>query len=209
MGTVVSYRTIIVVDVQPTYCHRWDSTGELMEMLSDHDGAVVMLVNAEQDGLTPDTVDDCRIFWSENGLRDDLAEDVEVVDKGYGHLRAWMDLDCHRDVIVAVLRHMIEKEVTDSRDLDEATIRVLTGDSFRDWMLDDPLVLGWIPDQTIAGWSDVLICGGNDRACLDEVELLLSAHGVGHERIDRFVYDLPCEPMPEREPEYGDRAFRF
>jgi hypothetical protein len=102
----------------------------------------------EQDGLTPDTVDDCRIFWLESGMDEDVLDRVRVLDKGYGHLRGWMANGAADEAIVAVLRAMLSSGVHDSRDLGEDAIRSEVGQSgeeFEDWMLDEPLSTGWLP----------------------------------------------------------------
>ena len=180
---------LVVVDVQPHYCLNWPPAGDLMAHLGAHAGNVTMLVNAEGDGLTPDTVDDCRLFWAYHGLEEDLAWSVPVVDKGYGHLRGWMDSGADGETTVAVLKAMIAEGVTDSRDLGEDVIREAAGDGYADWIPDEAMSLGWIDDRTLRSFSGCTLVGGGRNECLLEVELLLRAHGIPYTVDEALTYD--------------------
>lgn len=183
---------IVVVDVQPFYCTHWDRTADLMSRLSAHRGPVCFLVNAEETGVCPDTRAECHDFWMENGLEEDVLIGARVIDKGYGFLRAWMDLGVDPDVTIAVIRRMRDEGVTDSRDLDEDVLRGIVGDEWQDWMLDDPVMIGSISDPDLEGMRGARICGGARDECLAEVELLLRAYDIPFERVEEFVYsDLP------------------
>lgn len=192
-------RPLVVVDVQPSYCGAWPRLRPLMARASEHEGPLLLLVNAEDAGTTTDTVDGCREFWLEYGLDEEVLDRARVVDKGYGYLRAWMDLGADEEVIVAALRLMLERGVRDSRDLDPDELREAVGDDWQSYMADEPLSLGWIDDRTLGLMHGALICGGARSECLREVEILLRAHRIDYEILDEFVYDgLEAAPSPAR-----------
>jgi hypothetical protein len=187
---------LVVVDVQPAYTLQWDLVPALMERINAHEGPVVMMVVAEGEGLTTDTVADCVAFWLENGMDEDVAERIHVVDKGYGYLRAWMDNGVDQDVIVAVLRRMMQEDVNDTRELPEDVVQAVAGDHYESWMVDDPLIGDWIDGRILRTLEGAILCGGGENECLLEVELLLRAHSIGHTVDREFVYsDLP-PPIP-------------
>lgn len=179
---------IVVVDVQPHYCSEWGDTEALMEVLNAHHGPCYMLVNAEETGVSPDTLRDCRLFWIENGLERQRLAGTRVIDKGYGYLRAWMDLGVDEDAIIAVIRRLRDDSLIDSREIDPDELRAIVGDEFRDWMLDDPVSIGWISEFDLEGMRNARLCGGAKDECLAEVELLLKAYGIPFHRMDDFVY---------------------
>ena len=102
-------RPLVVVDVQPAYTDAWNKMEQVMQAVNGHAGPVYMLVNAEADGLTPDTVDSCREFWCDRGMDEDTLGCVRSVDKGYGHLRGWMDNGADDEAIITILAEMLSR----------------------------------------------------------------------------------------------------
>ena len=71
-------RSVIVVDVQPEYSGIMDGDEnpvfeEIIQFVNNQTGPVLMFVNAEDQGMTGDTVQDIKVYW-EDTIR---GEDVD------------------------------------------------------------------------------------------------------------------------------------
>jgi hypothetical protein len=71
-------RSVIVVDVQPAYSGIMDGDEnpvfeEIIQFVNNQTGPVLMFVNAEDQGMTGDTVQDIKVYW-EDTIR---GEDVD------------------------------------------------------------------------------------------------------------------------------------
>lgn len=188
---------VIVVDVQPDYCHVFGSKcDDIINFVSKQTGPVLMFVNADETGMSDDNVEyDIMPYW------DSIAPDmdwsrVEIVDKGYGYLRSWMDRGEKPAAIIKVIREMYRQKVSDSRDLyggenspEYATkMRELVGRSFREYDLDDSLIVNWTSVAQLKQYNGAYIVGGARNECLREVELLMNAFNIKYKRIDSLVY---------------------
>lgn len=63
-------RSAIVVDVQPAYSGIMDGDEnpvfeEIMQFVNNQTGHVLMFVNAEDQGMTGDTVQDIKVYWED------------------------------------------------------------------------------------------------------------------------------------------------
>ena len=67
-------------------------------------------------------------------------------------------------------------------------MRKLVGEEFKDWMLDDPIIVEWTSVAQLKKFSGSYIMGGGRNECLREVELLMNAFNVKYKRIDSLVY---------------------
>ena len=118
---------IIVVDVQPEYSGMNDGDEseifpQIINFVNKATGPVLMFVNAEDQGLSGDTVDGIKQYWNdtvcpeeERYTYDDETDDhienancptinwsrFTVADKGYGYLRSWMDHGIEPAIIIA------------------------------------------------------------------------------------------------------------
>lgn len=196
---------VIVVDVQPEYSGINDGNenevfSEIIHFVNGQTGPVLMFVNAEEHGLTGDTVDGIKQYW------DDTVEEIgkppinwsrfTINDKGYGYFRTWMDSNVSPAAIIRVIRRMYTDRAYDSRQLFggedspgyERGIRDLTGAEFEDWMLDDPIVTNWASVALLKRFSGSYLVGGGRNECLREVELLMNAFNIRYKRIDSLVY---------------------
>lgn len=199
-------RSCIVVDVQPAYSNVWGQGGEnpvfakIINFVNQQTGPVLMFVNAEQTGLTEDTIQDVKTYWDATargelyGSHDEAAEPVidwgrfTIVDKGYGYFRAWMDLGVSDTVIIKVIRALYQQKVNDSRDLLVTELKQLVGTEWQDWMEDDPIIVEWTSVAQLKQFSGSYIMGGGRNECLREVELLMNAFNIKYKRIDGLVY---------------------
>jgi hypothetical protein len=211
---------VIVVDVQPEYSGMNDGDEnpvfeQIIWFVVNQTGPVLMFVNAEHSGLTGDSIRDIQAYWDDTV--GDPGEEYwdendeyhytkpsspidwrrfQIVDKGYGHLRSWMDRGTSPAAIIKVIREMYQQRVSDSRDLfggemsgdyDEK-MRALIGREYRQFDLDDPLIVNWTSVAQLKRFNGAYIVGGGQNECLREVELLMNAFNIRYKRIDSLVY---------------------
>jgi hypothetical protein len=190
----------IVVDVQPQYSGIFDGDEnplfeEIISFVNSQTGPVLMFVNAEDTGLTSDTIDDIKVYWEDSGFTRDW-NDVEIIDKGYGYLRSWMDRGESPSVIIKVIREMYRQKVSDSRELYggelnthyDKNMRSLIGSSFREFDLDDPISVNWVSVAKLKSYSPAYLVGGGRKECLEEVELMMNAFNIRYRRVDNLIY---------------------
>lgn len=187
---------VIVVDVQPEYCQGIEYICEpIMEFVANQTGPVLMFVNAENTGVSGDSLDDIMWYW-ELGAPDMDWSRVEIVDKGFGYFRSWMDRGENPASIIKVIREMYRQKVSDSRDLfggenhpdyDE-NMRELAGHAFRPFDLDDSLTINWTSVAQLKRFSGSYLVGGGRNECLREVELLMNAFNIRYKKIEKFIY---------------------
>lgn len=199
-------RPVICVDVQPEYCgiNDGDESTVCIDIVNfvalRQTGPVLMFVNAEDQGQTGDTLTSVQQYW-EDTLRQ-LTNDYEteqlinwsrfqVVDKGYGYLRSWMDQGISPAAIIRVIRAMYQHRISDSRefeDIDPIMLPQLVGSEWDQWMYHDPIIVNWISVAQLKRFSGAYIVGGGRNECLREVELLMNAFNIKYKRIDSLVY---------------------
>jgi hypothetical protein len=186
-------RPIVCVDVQPAYSGIMDGAEDetfeaAIQFVNDSRAPCLMFVNAEQEGLTTDTVADVKMYWEDSGFDPDNWNRVEVFDKGYGYLRAWMDIGIEDGHIVRVIREMYSQKINDSRDLfggDEDKIEEFLKPVARSintepqYLVDDPL---------IERYNNCYLIGGGRQECLKEVALLMNAFNIKYKMIDDLIY---------------------
>lgn len=189
----------IVIDVQPAYTGLMDGDelpwiDDLMTFLNSQRGPILMFINAEDQGLTSDTVNDVKLYWEDSGFNSSNWSRVEIVDKGYGYFRPWMDNDVSESAIIRTIREMYKQKVTDARDLfqDEDdysyAMEQFLGDDFRDVVVDDSLSVEWTSVAQLKRFSGSYIMGGAREECLKEVELLMNAFNIKYKEINEFIY---------------------
>jgi hypothetical protein len=193
----------IVVDVQPEYCPMSDVCEKIISFVNKQTGPVLMFVNAEDSGLTSDTIDSIKLYWEEivTELSGDYEDEspvnwdrFEIVDKGYGYFRSWMDSGMDSRIIIATIRELYSQRKSDSRDLvfpDDVKkmtpIQLEIQDAIEE-MGDDPLIVNWISVGQLRKFNGAYIMGGGRDECLREVELLMNAFNIKYKRIDSLVY---------------------
>jgi len=212
----------IVVDVQPEYSGIHDGAEsqvfeEIIQFVNRQTGPVLMFVNAEDQGLSGDTVNSIEQYWNDTICPEeerytydeeygDYIEDPNcpminwnrftLVDKGYGYLRAWMTDNGDPAVIIKMIRKLYQEKENDSRmlfggedDLNyEARMREFVGPSFMPWMLADPITVNWTSVAQLKRFNGAYLMGGGRNECLREVELLMNAFNIRYKRIDSLVY---------------------
>lgn len=198
---------IIVVDVQPEYCQVGTICQRIVDFVQSQTGPVLMFVNAEDLGQTGDTIRSIYDWWdmmSGADWHEDSGTYLEkidwsrfqIVDKGYGYFRTWMDSGINPAVIIKVIRLLYQNKINDSRllfggeDSDDYAINMqaLVGNQFQKWMLDDPIIVDWTSVAQLKRFNGAYIVGGGRDECLREVELLMNAFNIKYKRIDSLVY---------------------
>lgn len=193
----------IVVDVQPEYCPMSDVCEKIISFVNKQTGPVLMFVNAEDSGLTSDTIDSIKLYWEEivTELSGDYEDEspvnwdrFEIVDKGYGYFRSWMDSGMDSRIIIATIRELYSQRKSDSRDLvfpddvkEMTPIQLEIQDAIEE-MGNDPLIVNWISVGQLRKFNGAYIMGGGRDECLREVELLMNAFNIKYKRIDSLVY---------------------
>lgn len=198
---------VIVVDVQPEYCGVMDGdespvcTG-IIKFVTQQTGPVLLFVNAEDQGMTGDTVAGVKEYWEDTvrELSDDYENPqpinwsrFEVVDKGYGYMRSWMDHGIEPSTIIATIRELYQQKKSDTRQLSFPPFNQRTPaqsliQGAIEEMQDDPLSVNWTSIAQLKRFSGAYIVGGGRNECLREVELLMNAFNIRYKRIDSLVY---------------------
>ena len=192
-------RPIVCVDVQPVYANYTPPgySASVAKFLADSRGPILMYVNADETGITEDNVEhDIYPFWEDlfeyNGddfYSSDGLDKMEFFDKGYGYLRAWMDSGIDKSIIIRVIRYMANQRLSDSRDIDEATLIKLVGeDAWGDWMEDDPISIGWVAMDQLKRYNNCYLIGGGRHECLAELAILMNAFNIKYKMIDNLIY---------------------
>lgn len=186
----------IVVDVQPAYM-AWAGDLDvhaLAEWLNKQ-GDILMFVNADETGMTEDTIPEIQEFWFEHEY--DKFDDTEIVDKGYGYFRAWMDNGVSDAAIIRTVRELYAQKKTDTRELfggddseeHEQRMQEMLGNEFEDWMIDDPLTVEWTSVGQLKKYNGAYLMGGGRDECLKEVMLLMNAFNIKYKLVQEFIYE--------------------
>ena len=210
---------IICVDVQPEYSGMNDGDEnsvfpEIIDFVNKQTGPVLMFVNAEDQGLSGDTVQSIKQYWDDTvcpederyTYNDETEEHDEnpncpkinwqrftIVDKGYGYFRSWMDHGIEPATIIATIRELYQQKKSDSRELQFPASNQRTPQQSlimgaMQEMGDDPIGVNWTSVAQLKRFNGAYIVGGARDQCLREIELLMSAFNVKYKRIDRLVY---------------------
>lgn len=192
----------IVVDIQPSYelnlkvprVNNLNIFRNAAKFLNRQKGPILMFVNADETGMTDDSIHDIKVYWEEK-LGFTNWDNVTINDKGFGYLRGWMDHKVPNDVIIKAIRLMYAQKVTDSRDLfggDESKDYAVNMDAalgfFYDWMILDPISVEWTSVAQLKRFNGSYIFGGACKECLKEVQLLMNAFNIKYKVIEDFVY---------------------
>ncbi len=195
-------RPIIAVDIQPAYSGILDGAEDeaieaAIQFVNDSRAPCLMFVNAEQDGLTSDTVEDIKMYWEDSGFEPENWDRVEVYDKGYGYLRGWMDIGIQNKYIIATIREMYKQKVYDSRMLfgedEEKQLEWLRpiAESINtepEYMIDAPISVGWAAMDQLKRYNNSYLIGGGRNECLAEVAILMNAFNIKYKMIDELIY---------------------
>lgn len=192
----------IVVDIQPAYQMEMNPPRvnnikifqNAAKFLNRQKGPILMFVNADETGMTDDTISSIKHYWEEE-LDFYNWNNVTINDKGFGYFRGWMDQKVPNDVIIRAIRLMYQHKVTDSRELfggDESDDYAMKMDAalgfFYDWMIHDPISVEWTSVAQLKKFNGSYIFGGGRDECLKEIQLLMNAFNIKYKIIGDFCY---------------------
>jgi len=211
---------VIVVDVQPEYSGMNDGDEsfvfpQIINFVNKQTGPVLMFVNAEDQGLSGDTIQDIKQYWDdticpeeERYTHDEETDDYienpncpkinwqrfAIADKGYGYFRSWMDHGIEPATIVATIRELYQQKKSDSRELQFPAFNKRTPQQSlimgaMQEMEDDPISVNWTSVSQLKRFNGAYIVGGARDQCLREVELLMNAFNIKYKRIDSLIYE--------------------
>jgi len=191
-------RPIIVVDVQPEYAN-FSSSNEntcekIIHFVCNSLGKVLMFVNAEADGLTGDTIKTIKEYWEE--VYGDYIDwnRFEIVDKGYGYFRGWMDNGISDRTIIKLIRKMYSDGVSDIRELFDGEDDEDYEEKLNEFISPDSIdyvemfAVQWTSVKRLKEYNKSYLVGGGRNECLKEVTLLMNAFNIRYRLIDELVY---------------------
>lgn len=190
-------RSLIVIDIQPEYSGINDGDEnpvfpQAIEFCANSTGPILMFVNAEETRLTGDDINSIQMYWEDNGFDD--WNRVEIIDKGYGYLRGWMDSGVPDNIIIKAIRHMYQLKINDSREIVEDFDDYEATKKWKELLNypnlpEDPLIVNWISVKKLKEFENSYMLGGARSYCLREVELIMNAFNIRYKRIDSLIYD--------------------
>ena len=191
----VSGKNLVVVDIQPEYMGGIDFLGEFVEFLNDNYdeiSSITFLFNG-YDTLGMVREDDYKMWWVDYGLDESIVYESRFYDKGYAFFRYCIDSDIDDEATTNLVRMMIEKDINDSRQLDEEfwnefierygneDVRELL--EFADDCINIPDLMEYLSD-----YNNIVLVGGGINECLKEVEIALNALDKPYTTIPKFIY---------------------
>lgn len=184
---------IIVVDVQPAYAnYAPEICQKIVEFAGiQQTGPVLMFVNADETGLTEDSISSVIDYWNEFAEINNATINwrrFTINDKGYGYLRSWMDAGIDDRIIIKTIRLMYQQKIYDSSDLNITEEQYPDIAEAIDQMRGDTISVGWTSVAQLKKFNGAYIVGGARNECLKEVELLMNAFNIKYKRIDSLVY---------------------
>ncbi len=192
---------IIVVDVQPEYANYGNNhkkCQQIIQFVTKQTGPILMFVNAEGSGVSGDTIQDIKQYWEETVGHTENEDGeyeptidwsrFEIVDKGYGYFRSWMDNGVSENAIIKTIRAMYQQKINDSRGFDEGVLQTILDNEYAEWMESEPIFVNWTSISQLRKFNGAYIVGGGRNECLREVELLMNAFNIKYKRIDSLVY---------------------
>jgi len=184
-------KPLVVVDVQPAYSYHINFGQKLARLIEKRTGETLMYVNAEDTGVSEDTLQEIKEFWWRIGMEEDTIESLTWFDKGYGNLREAMDTGASDHDIIAVIREMFRQGVNDSRMLfDEDYDRQLEafGEDNIEWITFGISIMELNGFDKLKSMSPFYLCGGGQNECLKEVMLMCNALNIKYKLLSEFIY---------------------
>ena len=187
---------LVVVDVQPEYESGTSfDIGDMLRTAAEDYSSVLFLFNGEDTlGMVSESALKDYYFEKldyDEEVFDDLLSKSEFFDKGYGFFRDVMDSSVcfDRTSIVKIVKHMIDNDIQDIRDLEEEDVDEI---GVSELLFDDLEDYGfYLPEleEVLPRWSGSDLAGGARNECMAEVEILGAAQGLSFNHVDQFIYE--------------------
>ena len=192
----VSGKHLVVVDIQPEYQNIFRNMGaELAEYINENYHSLTdltFLYNGE-DTLGMISEYEYKDWWLEQGLDENILSSATFYDKGYAFFRFCMDEGIDDDQTINLIKYMVEKDINDSRDLDEEFwdefVSRFGSEDIRELIEFSGDAIN-IPDlmDEISSYNNIVLCGGGVNECLKEVEIALDALDKPYHTFSRFTF---------------------
>ncbi|MBP04539.1 MAG: hypothetical protein CMA72_07130 [Euryarchaeota archaeon] len=188
--------SLVVVDVQPEYeSNTRFNIGDMLRTAAEDYSRVLFLFNGEDTlGMVSESA--LKNFYFEKldydeETFDKLLSKSTFFDKGYGFFRDVMDSSVcfDRTSIVKIVKHMIDNDIQDIRDLEEEDVDAI---GVSELLFDDLEDYGfYLPEleEVLPRWNGSDLAGGARNECMAEVEILGAAQGLSFNHVDRFIYE--------------------
>ena len=188
--------SLVVVDIQPEYESNTPfDIGDMLRTAAEDYSRVLFLFNGEDTlGMVSESA--LKNFYFEKldydeEVFDELLSKSEFFDKGYGFFRDVMDSSVcfDRTSIVKIVKHMIDNDIQDIRDLEEEDVDAI---GVSELLFDDLEDYGfYLPEleEVLPRWSGSDLAGGARNECMAEVEILGAAQGLSFNHVDQFIYE--------------------
>lgn len=191
----VSGKNLIVVDIQPEYMNGILFLPSFIHFLNQNYSelnSLTFLYNGYDTlGMIEET--DYKMWWLDHGLDEEIVDGSRFYDKGYAFFRYCIDSSIDEQTISNLVKMMIEKNVNDSRDLDETFWDEFV-DRYSDSEVRELLEFAddciHIPDlmNFLDNYRNIVLVGGGINECLKEVEIALNAMDIPYTTIPKFIY---------------------
>lgn len=191
----INNRHLLSIDIQPEYEKSFGNMiYDFVEYLNENYhlfSDITFLYNGEELGMINEM--DYINWWIDMGLKEEVINYSNFFDKGYAFFRYCMDNDIEESEIVALVKLMYEKDITDSRDLDEdfwnEFVEKYEFEEIRDLIefSDDCITIPELMD-VLDNSDNYSICGGGVDECLKEVEIALLALSKNYKVLNEFTF---------------------
>jgi len=189
-------KTLVVVDIQPEYEKGFSfETHEFIEFLNQNheefSNIVILYNGAETLGMISEG--DYHMWLVENGLEEDILNDLYFYDKGYAFFRYCIDESIDEEQIVNLVKFMKAYDINDSRDMTKEKwlefVKEHGDEDIRELLefSDDMINIPDLMDE-LDRYNNIVLTGGGVDECLKEVELSLDALGKSYKIFNTFTY---------------------
>jgi len=190
-------KTLMSVDIQPEYESFFNfSIFEFIGFISNNykNNRMRLLYNG-QDTMGMVSEEDYKWWLIENGLDENIVDEIEFYDKGYAFFRYCIDSSIEEEDIVKIVRYMIKNNINDSSEMDENDWRYFLKYikyknrnvkellQFSDDLINIPDVMDFLK-----GFNNIILFGGGQNECLKEIEIALKALKKPYKSYKPLIY---------------------
>lgn len=191
----VAGKHLVVVDIQPEYSKYISFLSKFIDFLNENYDKVSRLTFLYNGYDTLGMVNESEYinWWFENGLDESVIDVAKFYDKGYAFFRYCMDESIDENKISDLVRLMIDKNINDSRELDEEFwneyMETHGHEDVRQLLelADDCITIPDLMDE-LKNYNNIILCGGGINECLKEVEIALNALGKNYLVLTKYTY---------------------